>query len=432
MTAPPPPPPGPRGPRVSPEEMRDLGRLRRSTTDRKIAGVAGGIAHHLDVDPVLVRVILVVLVFFGGGGLLIYAAGWLLLPQDDGTEAHLRLDERTRTVVLIIAGALAAFSVVGDTVGGWTFPWPLALVGLVVVAAVARNRRPRSGRPPWHAPVPAPGQAPAGTTEAPGQYPGYRPPTTPAGEDGGSTGDEPWERQWQEHWARHQSGQSATMQRQQRRDWERRYRHQQRRDRRRERRGPILFGFALGLAVLLLGTLGTLQLAGADVPASAYPAAVLATCGLMLVVGAFYGRAGGLALIGLLAAAATAVTTAVEPIDAGEVRRAPTSAVGVQDSYELGLGEIVLDLSGIDDLADLDGRTVEVDLRVGHIQVIVPEDGLDVRVDAQVGAGETVLFGEKRGGSNIASHDGGDDVPELTVEADMVVGQIEFETAGGQ
>ena len=35
-------------------------RLYRSTKDRKIAGVCGGIAEHLDVDPTIVRLIAVV------------------------------------------------------------------------------------------------------------------------------------------------------------------------------------------------------------------------------------------------------------------------------------------------------------------------------------------------------------------------------------
>ena len=44
---------GPRpGPRVSGEQMRDLGRLRRSTHDRKVGGVCAGIARQLDIDPV--------------------------------------------------------------------------------------------------------------------------------------------------------------------------------------------------------------------------------------------------------------------------------------------------------------------------------------------------------------------------------------------
>ena len=42
-------------------EARDLSRLRRSSTDRHVAGVAGGLGRHLDVDPVILRVAFVVL-----------------------------------------------------------------------------------------------------------------------------------------------------------------------------------------------------------------------------------------------------------------------------------------------------------------------------------------------------------------------------------
>ena len=76
------PPPEPGGPRVTRDEAKDLGRIRRSLHDRKIAGVAGGVARHFDVDPLLVRVAFVLLAIFGGGGLLAYAAGWLLIPDE--------------------------------------------------------------------------------------------------------------------------------------------------------------------------------------------------------------------------------------------------------------------------------------------------------------------------------------------------------------
>src|SRR5688572_6616448 len=96
----PPPPPGPGagGPRVTGDEMRDLTRLRRSTTDKHVAGVAGGLGRHLDIDPIIIRVAFVVLTFFGGAGLVAYGALWLLLPQDDSERAAFDLDPRTRNV----------------------------------------------------------------------------------------------------------------------------------------------------------------------------------------------------------------------------------------------------------------------------------------------------------------------------------------------
>ncbi len=58
-------------------------RLTRSKTDRKISGVAGGIAHYLGLDPTLVRVIwLLVVILPGGIGLIPYIILWIALPEE--------------------------------------------------------------------------------------------------------------------------------------------------------------------------------------------------------------------------------------------------------------------------------------------------------------------------------------------------------------
>src|SRR3954447_93449 len=96
------------GPRVTRDEVRDLARIRRTVgPDRKLAGVAGGLARHLDIDPVLLRVAFVVLVFFGGSGVLLYVACWLRVPEDAKPQAAVHLDDRNRTFALIGVGALA-------------------------------------------------------------------------------------------------------------------------------------------------------------------------------------------------------------------------------------------------------------------------------------------------------------------------------------
>lgn len=56
--------------------------LRRSTDDRMLAGVAGGLARFLDVDATLVRIAFAVLTVVGGAGVPIYLACWLLIPED--------------------------------------------------------------------------------------------------------------------------------------------------------------------------------------------------------------------------------------------------------------------------------------------------------------------------------------------------------------
>ncbi|MFV9506111.1 MAG: PspC domain-containing protein [Oscillochloridaceae bacterium umkhey_bin13] len=56
-------------------------RLLRSRSDRMLAGVAGGIAHYLGVDPVIVRLILVLLAF-SGPALFFYPILWLVMPEE--------------------------------------------------------------------------------------------------------------------------------------------------------------------------------------------------------------------------------------------------------------------------------------------------------------------------------------------------------------
>lgn len=59
-------------------------RLYRSTRDRMFAGVCGGIAEYLDVDPTLVRLVFVALTLMGGPGLIIYIVLMLIVPEDPG------------------------------------------------------------------------------------------------------------------------------------------------------------------------------------------------------------------------------------------------------------------------------------------------------------------------------------------------------------
>src|SRR5881227_96383 len=57
-------------------------RLTRSSGDRVIAGVAGGLGRYFAIDPVVIRVAFIVLIFFGGAGLIAYGAAWLIVPSD--------------------------------------------------------------------------------------------------------------------------------------------------------------------------------------------------------------------------------------------------------------------------------------------------------------------------------------------------------------
>ena len=57
-------------------------RLYRSLTDRKFAGVAGGLAEYFVMDPLLIRLAFVILTLAGGGGFLIYLVLWIVTPEN--------------------------------------------------------------------------------------------------------------------------------------------------------------------------------------------------------------------------------------------------------------------------------------------------------------------------------------------------------------
>lgn len=66
--------------------MNDITRpLRRSRTNRQIAGVLGGLAEYFHIDPTLLRVVYVVgsIVSAAFPGVLVYLVLWLLIPEVD-------------------------------------------------------------------------------------------------------------------------------------------------------------------------------------------------------------------------------------------------------------------------------------------------------------------------------------------------------------
>jgi phage shock protein PspC (stress-responsive transcriptional regulator) len=90
-------------------------RLERSRSDRKLAGVCGGLARYFDIHPAVYRVGFVVLALLGGAGVLIYAAAALVMPQeghDDSFATSALRNRRDR-------------------------PWPLIGLGLIAVALVS-------------------------------------------------------------------------------------------------------------------------------------------------------------------------------------------------------------------------------------------------------------------------------------------------------
>ncbi len=123
----------------------EIRRLQRSRSDRKVAGVSGGLAQYFEIHPAVFRVGFVVLTLLGGAGILIYAAAALVMPdegKDDSIATAALRDRRDRPWPLIglgllaIAGAILLSHISLSLSSG---SWFLFLVAGVVILWVTRQ-----------------------------------------------------------------------------------------------------------------------------------------------------------------------------------------------------------------------------------------------------------------------------------------------------
>jgi phage shock protein C len=56
-------------------------RLYRSTKDKVIAGVCGGMGEYFDLDPVLFRIVWILLALAFGLGIVAYLIAWIIIPK---------------------------------------------------------------------------------------------------------------------------------------------------------------------------------------------------------------------------------------------------------------------------------------------------------------------------------------------------------------
>ncbi len=381
--APPPLPPAPRPP------------LRRSRQDRVIAGVAGGFARWLGIDPVIVRVILVVLAIFGGSGLLLYVIGWLFIPDEGATNSEAeRFIERSRTpgstarTVLIVVGVVIAViifaNVIGFAFGDWggfgSFLLLLA-VGAVVLYLATRTPSttttygavPPGAEPPPTAELDPAAQVPPAPTAyaygGSGSYPGYvapvpapMPPMPP-------------------------------------------------------RPRSYLGLITLSVAVLVTGLLVSFQVTGlTDFAPVVVPGVALAILGTGILVGAWMGRARWLLWFAIPTLFVTMIASFVPSdfdgrIDAnfgsgvGERTYAPVTVLDAARPHELGLGSMTIDLTDLVIPAGVTTVPVEASVGLGELVVIVPDDAR-VLVDADVQLGELRIDGVARDNDPSPSFEG--------------------------
>jgi len=102
-------------------------RLTRSRTDKKIAGVCGGLAEHFDVSPATMRIIWLLTFVLGAGvDLIPYIILWIALPLAPTTQEETPVRAKSSGSVIIEAAKQNKFG------AGLT-----AIVGLIVLAAAA-------------------------------------------------------------------------------------------------------------------------------------------------------------------------------------------------------------------------------------------------------------------------------------------------------
>ena len=139
-------------------------RLYRCRHDRKIAGVAAGVAEYFELDPTLVRIVWFVSIFFGLVTLVLYIGMALIMPleplsaEDEAayaaampTSSHrheARANGRWTTlfgVVLVLFGSLALLDAIAPSIVSWRYLWPLFIAGiggLLIVGSLRRDAGP--------------------------------------------------------------------------------------------------------------------------------------------------------------------------------------------------------------------------------------------------------------------------------------------------
>ena len=122
----------------------------------------------------------------------------------------------------------------------------------------------------------------------------------------------------------------------------------------------------------------------------------------MLVVGAFFGRAGGIIALGLVAAVGLGRRDGRRSeVDPDTVTERPATAADVDSRYSLGAGEQRIDLRRSPTSRTSTAARIKVDGDVGAIEVTLPQ-GVARDVDADVdGPGGIRLFGDERGGVDV-------------------------------
>jgi phage shock protein C len=145
--------PGPSGterpavPPPPPEAAEDGPRVvRRSRSERVIAGVCGGVGRYLGVDPVLLRIAFIILSLANGLGVIAYVVAWVAIPEERPDQPSGPVAEpRRETGRLVLGGSLVVLGLVLllDRLAPDLDElfWPVAVVAVGVAVMLVGLRR---------------------------------------------------------------------------------------------------------------------------------------------------------------------------------------------------------------------------------------------------------------------------------------------------
>lgn len=383
--------------------------LRRSRSDRHVAGVLGGLARRLDVDPLILRITTVVLAMFGVG-IMLYALGWLLIPaeDEDASVAEQALGRggagrsRSDAVLLSLGLGLLVLIFAGGILTGWAEGAILLVLAVCGIALLLRRDDHR------------------GPVQASDQREGESATNLATGADASASWaegpdwdpDRPWNDEQQDWDPFAEPGTEPAPAESQ-------------------RPGSSLWLLTVSAAAVAVGALAINDAIWATVSPAAYIATALGVVGIGLLIGAWFGRSRGLIAIGIILSFAMVPAVIADHADfrGEDVVVEPTTVAGIPSgTQDYGVGAVRYDLSDVE-FTDTDSVTLAIDQGVGELTVILPPD-VDAVINADLGVGEIDALDSVSGGFGREARlvDDGADGPgggEVELLLDLGIGSIE-------
>ncbi len=357
-----------------PRKARGITDVKRAD-DRMIGGVCTGMGRYFNLDPVVLRVLLVALTFVGFAGVILYVAAWILLPAENEPKSlaaqWFKLnenEEQFRIIGLIVAAFVALIAGSGILGGDWDTPYPwlcllVFMIGYVAFIRPAQRRRARQQSAPLGTMANAVSTDGDAVTEV---LPPHEPKT-------------PW--------------------------------------------SPALTFITLSAALIVVGALALW--ANGSVSWASYAVAALSVIGLGLLMGTLWGNANLLIPIGGIIAIGLAAATLLPSMRIGHAVY-PAGETTIADTYRLGIGQLDLDLNKLNGPSMLEGRTIKVQLGVGESRIVIPAD-VNVEVRSTLHLGEIRIFDRTISGTQNQLSYAADHplAPKLTLDISQSVGNIE-------